>query len=253
MRINAGSLPDIADQNGNLAPMTMNGIPIDISDVKVQSALNKITSFPPDVTMEALQEIQKAMEMYIEFDIDRVKTDEPLAILHLLQNFHIKTQNKLYVNKTRIKEALQTSMSKMVHNHAESIVMTDSVKLNSPMLEQAECMLTGTKDKELIDNILDQFWHQINKSLLLPTHKQEMASVIMNMRRDRDMGQHLELDYVLDHIISVFCNVDEQNEELAAMMASDVPNIVRADYRPTPSNQNSSDTQVLAQYEDTLE
>ncbi len=130
MGINAGSLPDIVDQNGNPAPMTMNGIPIDISDVRVRSALNKITNFSPDVAMEALQEIQKAMELYTEFDIDRVKTDKPLAILHLLQNIHIKTQNKLYVNKALIKEAVQTSMSKMDHNHAESIVMKDSVKFS---------------------------------------------------------------------------------------------------------------------------
>jgi hypothetical protein len=130
MGINAGSLPDIVDQNGNLAPMTMNGIPIDISDVKVRSGLNKMTNFPPDVTMEALQIIQKAMETHIKFGIDRIKTDEPLSTLHLLQSFHIKTQNKLHHNKARIREALQASMSKMVHNHAESIAMKDSVKLN---------------------------------------------------------------------------------------------------------------------------
>jgi hypothetical protein len=60
-----GSLPDIIDRHGNPAPMTMNGILIDISDVKVLSALNKITNFPPDITTEALHEIQKATEMYI--------------------------------------------------------------------------------------------------------------------------------------------------------------------------------------------
>jgi hypothetical protein len=196
--INAVSLPDIVDQNGNPAPMTMNGIPIDISDVKVRSALNKITNFPPDVTMEALQEIQKAMEMHIEIDIDSLKTEEPLAVLHLLQSLHIKPQNKLYTNKSRIKDALHASMSKMVHHHAESIAMKDSIKLKCAMLEQAECMLTGAKDKEWINNILDNFWHQINKSSLLPPHMQEMTSVIMNMRRDRDMGQYLELEHVLN-------------------------------------------------------
>jgi hypothetical protein len=41
--------------NGNPAPVTMNGIPIDISDIKVRSVLNKMTNYPPDVTMEALQ------------------------------------------------------------------------------------------------------------------------------------------------------------------------------------------------------
>jgi hypothetical protein len=123
MGINAGSLPDIVDQNGNPAPMTMNGIPIDISDIKVRSVLNKMTNYPPDVTMEALQIIQKAMEAHIEFDIDRLKTDEPLATLHLPQSYHIKTQNKLHHNKARIRETLQASLSKMVHNHAETIAM----------------------------------------------------------------------------------------------------------------------------------
>jgi hypothetical protein len=163
------------------------------------------------------------------------------------------SHHKLYINKSRIKEALQALMSKMVHNHAESIAMKDSVKLNGAMLETAECILTGTKDKELIDNILDNFWHQINKSLLLPTHTQEIISVIMNMRRDRDMGQYVELDHVLNQIVSVFSNDDEQNEELAAMLASDEPLVVRTGYRPTPSNQNSSDTQALAHFQETLE
>ncbi len=99
MGVNAGSLPDIVDQNGNPAPMAMNGIPIDISDVKVRSALNKLTNFPPEVTMEALQIIQTAMENHIEFDINRVNTDEPLATLHLLQDVYIKVQNKLHTNK----------------------------------------------------------------------------------------------------------------------------------------------------------
>jgi hypothetical protein len=147
MGINAGSLPDIIDRHGNPAPMTMNGIPIDISDVKVLCALNKITKSPPDITTEALHEIQKAMEMYIEFDIEW-RTNEPLGVLYLLQSCHIKTQNKLYINKSRIKETLHASVSKMVHNHVEAIAMKDSVKLNSAMLEQAECMLTSTKDKE---------------------------------------------------------------------------------------------------------
>ena len=75
----------------------------------------------------------------------------------------------------------------------------------------------------------------------------------MNLKRDRDMGQYLEHDHVLNQIVSVFSNDDERNEELAAMMASDEPLVVRTGYRPTPSNQNSSDTQILAQFQDTLE
>jgi hypothetical protein len=158
MGINGGSLPEVLDRHGNPAPMTMNGTPIDISDVKVLSALNKLTNFPLDITTEALSEIQKAMETFIEFDIDCLRSDEPLAILHLLQSCHVKTQNKLYLNKSRIKEALQASMSKMVLNHAESIMiaMKNSVKLNSAMLETAECMLTGSKDNEWINTILDK-------------------------------------------------------------------------------------------------
>jgi hypothetical protein len=44
MGINGGDLPEVFDRHGNPAPMTMNGIPIDISDVKVISALNKLTN-----------------------------------------------------------------------------------------------------------------------------------------------------------------------------------------------------------------
>jgi hypothetical protein len=58
---------------------------------------------------------------------------------------------------------------------------------------------------------------------------------------------------VLNQIVSVFSTDDEQQEELAAMMASDEPYVVRTGYRPTPSNQNSTDIQILAQFQDTLE
>jgi hypothetical protein len=74
----------------------------------------------------------------------------------------------------------------------------------------------------------------------------------MNLRRDRDMGQYMELDHVLDQIVSVFSNEEDEPEELAAMLAADV-SIVRNGYRTTPSVQNSSDTQGLMQFQDTLE
>jgi hypothetical protein len=60
--INAGSLPDIVDQNGYPAPMTMNGIPIDITDIKIRYILRKMTNFLLEITMEALHVIQKTME-----------------------------------------------------------------------------------------------------------------------------------------------------------------------------------------------
>ena len=113
----------------------------------------------------------------------------------------------------------------MVHNHAEAIVMRDSVKLNLAMLEKAECILTGSKD-------IDNFWGLINKSRLQPTHKQEMTSVIMKMKRDRDIGQHLELEDVLNQIIAVFSIDDEeQHEALAAMIASAEQPDSRSGYR----------------------
>ena len=189
----AGSFPEIIDLNGNQAPMTMNGIPIDITDVKVLSALNKLSNHPPVVITEALHEIHTAVEMFIEEDGKlEFKMNEPLGVLHQLQSFHIKFQNKCYINESRIKESLHESVTKMVHNHAASISMKYSVKLNFAVLEKADCILTGSKDKEIISSIIDNLWGLINKSSLQvrlqPTHKQEMTSVIMNMRRGRDFG-----------------------------------------------------------------
>ena len=59
-----------------------------------------------------------------------------------------------------------------------------------------------------------------------------MTSVIMNMRRSRDFGQHPELEEVLNQIISVFSTDDEQHEELVAIMASDEQYVARTGYRP---------------------
>ncbi len=103
-----------------------------------------------------------------------------------------------------------------------------------------------------MSNLLDNHWGLINKSSLPPTIKQEMTCVIMNLRRDRDMGQYMELDHVLDQIVSVFSNDEDEPEELAAMLAADV-SVVRNGYRTTPSTQKSSDTQGLMQFQDTLE
>ena len=94
--------------------------------------------------------------------------------------------------------------------------MKDSVKLNSAMLEQAECMLAGSKNKELIDNVLDNLWHLINESSLQPTHKQEMTSVIMNLRRDRDMGQYMILTmfWIRSYLCSAMTRMNLKNSPL---------------------------------------
>jgi hypothetical protein len=47
-----------------------------------------------------------------------------------------------------------------------------------------------------------------------------MTIIIMNLKRDCDMGQHLALVNVLNQIIALFSGEDEQQEELVAMMAS---------------------------------
>ncbi len=111
MGIIAGSLPEVIDRNGNPAPMTINGIPIYITDVKVLSALNKLSNYPPDVITEALHEIHEVVEMIIEDDC-QFKMNEPLGVLHQLQGFHMKAQNKLYINKSRIKESLHYGLKR---------------------------------------------------------------------------------------------------------------------------------------------
>jgi hypothetical protein len=132
-------------------------------------------------------------------------------------------------NKSRIKDLLQESVSKMIHknhNHAEALAMKESIKLNIAMLETAKCILTGSKDKGTINPLLDNMWGLINKSRLRPTHKQEMTSVIMNLKCDRDRGRHLELENVLNQIMTVFCRENEQQEELAAVLASAEPRLL---------------------------
>ena len=251
--INAGSLPDILDLNGNPAPMTMNGIPIDITDIKVRGMLRKMTNFLSEITMEALQVILNVMEKFIVVNPGRLQAHEPLAVLILLQNLHIKVQNKLHKNKARIEESLQNAISKLPSSHAEAIAAKNSIKLNLAMLEQAKCMLAGQKDHEVMSNYLDNIWGLLNKSSLLATTKQEMTCLVMELRRDRDMGQYMELDHVLDRIISVFSNdEDEPEEELAAMLVADVP-VMRNDRRATPSIQNSPDAQGLMEFKETLD
>jgi hypothetical protein len=161
--ITKAALPDILDQHGNLAKMTMNRIPIDITDLKVLSNLKKLSNYPPYATMEALDEISKAFRMYIE-ENEETSNGEPLEILHRLQAAHIQVQNKLFANKSRIRVSLQDSISKMVHNHAEAVLMKDSAKLNLAMHERAECILSGSKDKELASTLIDNMWSLINKS-----------------------------------------------------------------------------------------
>ena len=64
MGITKAALPDILDQNGDPAMMTMNGIPIDITDLKLLSHLKKLSKYSPEVTMDALEEISKAIKLF---------------------------------------------------------------------------------------------------------------------------------------------------------------------------------------------
>ncbi len=94
----------------------------------------------------------------------------------------------------------------MVHNHAEAISMKVSIKLNIVKLEKAECILTGSKleDKNTINSLIDNILGLINKSRLQPTHQQEMTRILLKMKRDHDKERHLELEKVLNRIITVF-------------------------------------------------
>jgi hypothetical protein len=144
----------------------------------------------------------------------------------------------------------------MVHNHAEAVLLKESIKLNIAMLEKAECILSGAKDKEVIYSLIDNLWHLINRSRLMPTHQQELTRVLMNMKRDRDMGQHLELEHVLNQIITVFGDEDEQQEVLAAMLASTEQLDSRSGYRQreySPPTQTRDDTQKMAKLQDTID
>jgi uncharacterized membrane-anchored protein YjiN (DUF445 family) len=54
----------------------------------------------------------------------------------------------------------------MIHNHAEAISMKKSIKLNIAMLEKAERILTGAKDKETINSLINKMWELIRDSML---------------------------------------------------------------------------------------
>ena len=104
MGINKASLPDILDQNGNPVMMTMNGIPIDITDLKVLSYLKKLSKYSPDVTMDAFEEISKAIKFYEDFRF--TQTGEPFKVIQMLQAIQIQVQNKMVANRSRISESL---------------------------------------------------------------------------------------------------------------------------------------------------
>ncbi len=46
----------------------------------------------------------------------------------------------------------------MVRNHTEAVAMKDSIKLKFAVLEKADCMLTGYKDKETVSTVIDNLW-----------------------------------------------------------------------------------------------
>jgi hypothetical protein len=51
------------------------------------------------------------------------------------------------------------------------------------------------------------------------------------MKQDRDMGRYLELEKVMNQIITVFSDEDEQQEELETLMASAEPSDSQKGYR----------------------
>ncbi len=68
--------------------MTMNGILIDETDVKVLSNLKRLSKY-------SYGEIHKAFKIYIE-GTENSPTGEPREILHKLQAIHIQVQNKMF-------------------------------------------------------------------------------------------------------------------------------------------------------------
>jgi hypothetical protein len=68
--------------------------------------------------------------------------------------------------------------------------------------------------------LIDNLWSLINKSRIQPEHQQEMARVIMIMKKDCEKGLHQDLDNVLYQIITVLSGKDQPEEQLASMMAS---------------------------------
>ena len=80
MGVLQSGLPDIVDQNGNPAMMTMNGIPIDITDLKVRGYIKKLSKYSQDVMMDALEEISKAIKLYFE-EFGFTQSGQPFEVI----------------------------------------------------------------------------------------------------------------------------------------------------------------------------
>ena len=194
-------------------PMTINGIEIDTTDPGVIRKYQLLSSYPPSLMHESLDMIETIFNKYFD-DSDRPRRNPNiLEILHRIQRVMIALQNLLFEEKQRIQENIKSLTSKICTNRREMLTTKEGLILNIAMLELADSQLSFSFDRDTVLSLIDSYHGQIGDAVFSnPCEKIRMAELLQNTRSDRDRGNSIDLEYVLDEMVNVFKQEVEQEE-----------------------------------------
>ena len=223
MGISQGRLPSLYNPDGSEAYMTMNGLPVDLTDDKTIRRLDQIRNYPSSIVNESLEVISKTINKHFKSKVEKKKETCLYGAIETFQEAKITLQNLLFVEKAKIMKDINDITSKIVLDFKSAAEMRDSLTLNIAMLEQAEAKVTGYGNDERAVMIIDNFWDHLRNHPITTPDAVSLTQLLHELRTDRRKNICIDLYTLLDRIVGVFKPEEESGETLhAALMACHV-------------------------------
>jgi hypothetical protein len=122
----------------------------------------------------------------------------------------IVLQNTLFIHRQEIKAKVSSCTNMIAMNREEAFVLKETLQLYLAMQERAECKITRSSDQEIVDEIVRNHQIGVRKAKFVDySDKISLSELIHETRKERDMGNDVELDTFLDAIVKKY---DEDEE-----------------------------------------
>ena len=218
MNVSKGRLPSLYYSDGTEIPMTMNGIPIDLTNDETARKLNQIRNFPASLVNEGLEVISKTINKHFIVKIERKKDTCLYGAIETFQEAKITLQNLLFAGKAKMISTIKDLTTNIVLTHKDALEMKESLTLNIAMLEQAEAKVNGSRNDEIVVAIVDNFWDYFRNNSNTSPDAVSLIALLHELRDDRSKGVGTELFTMLDRIVAVFKPTEESGETLHAAL-----------------------------------
>jgi hypothetical protein len=201
MNVSKGRLPSLYYSDGTEIPMTMNGIPIDITNDETARKLNQIRNFPASLVNEGLEVISKTINKHFIVKIERTKDTCLYGAIETFQEAKITLQNLLFAGKAKMISTIKDLTTNIVLTHKDALEMKESLTLNIAMLEQAEAKVNGSRNDEIVVAIVDNFWDYFRNNSSTSPDAVSLIALQHELRDDRSKGVGTELFTCLTELL----------------------------------------------------